>query len=545
MNYDQDSDQTLTVAELGNAELDPGEAAEAIASRGGPSGRTLLWFRETGFQRDTDGLPKQHVEVHAISQALKVVERGPAATYVICVDVAQELDPITGEGEQLSTHLQRIAQSLENGDHATKRLVLLVINGDARPWLKGIRCGKGVFAAAAEGKVASAGDLPKAVESLDAFSDPSWIPVIDGLTPGKIAEIFRNGHHRPALKRMRLAIQTVSGLLRNRGHAVQIMAACALAKVNTVFLGPPGTAKSLLVRLFSKTLGISSENRHISEEQKAMREARFSSGKKGRRMFEYLLTRYTTPEEIFGGVDINLLVSGGIHGRSTVGMLPQAETAFLDEIFKANSAILNTLLSITNERIFYNMGQAFRVNLAFVVGASNETPGDEELGALFDRFPIRVPCMPVSEDDLPALLNDAHRHACGESLQIEKDQKENLRVPQCACLNDLRLLGKIVLGGAYGGTDAFEKGAEFEPWFFQVLKQLRKDFGVSDRTPVNILRLCRALALLDDEPMLKPEHLRAWGYVAPRISQAFDLQKLIAGRIEAFGGRTDALFDGF
>jgi MoxR-like ATPase len=221
-------------------------------------------------------------------------------------------------------------------------------------------------------------------------------------------------------------------------------------------------------------------------------------------------------------------------------LLPQAEIAFLDEIFKANSAILNTLLSITNERLFYNLGQAFKVNLAFVVGASNETP-DEELGALFDRFPIRVPCRPVAQAHLKDVIKKAHGFDCARELHDEKH-----KIKRVACLNDLRLLAKIVQGGICGGTEAFGD-AQFEEDFTKLLMTIRQDYGVSDRTPAQILRLCRALALLDSDggdPQIKGEHLRAWGYVAPKFAAARDLQQLVKARIlQLPGGAKSDLFD--
>lgn len=539
MKYQADSNQPFTVVDVTRSGGELPEAMDAIAAHHSKSGKVILWYRDEGFSGDTEGLPKKQVEAKTISQALRVVEKGPAASYVIALDVAMESDDVLGTDDEMPVYLKRAATALESQSGRGKSLVLVVYNGDAKPWLGGIRHGEATLRAEVAEKERDVRELSGAVEKLETFDTPEWADAIDRLTPADLKRIVDKGEHRKSLERLRAAKALVCDHLKNREHAVEMMIACALAQVNMVFLGPPGTAKSLLVRIFSKTLGVESVSRPIAEEQAAMREARHRKEGKGRRMFEYLLTRYTTPEEIFGGVDINLLVSGGIHGRSTVGMLPQAETAFLDEIFKANSAILNTLLSITNERLFYNMGQAFKVKLAFVVGASNETPSEEELGALYDRFPIRVPCMPVSDADLGALMESAHKHACASGLKMEREH-----VPQVACLNDVRLLGKVVLGGMFGGTDAFEKESAFAEHFFALLKQLRKDYQVSDRTPVNILRVCRALAVLDGAATLQPEHLRAWGYVAPRRDQGLELQRQIAGRVLSFGGKPEGLFDG-
>ncbi len=108
----------------------------------------------------------------------------------------------------------------------------------------------------------------------------------------------------------------------------------------------------------------------------------------GAREFAWLLTKFTTPEELFGPISLAGLQSDRVR-RITAGKLPEAEVAFLDEIFKGNSAILNSLLTLANERAFDNDGQRQRCPLITMVGASNETPEDASLGALYDRFALR------------------------------------------------------------------------------------------------------------------------------------------------------------
>src|SRR5207302_11115615 len=107
------------------------------------------------------------------------------------------------------------------------------------------------------------------------------------------------------------------------------------------------------------------------------------------RYFEYLLTRFTEPNELFGPVDIRAFREG-TYTRKTETMLPEAEIVFLDEIFKSNSAILNSLLTILNERKFANGSKVQDVPLLSMFGASNEVPNDENLAAIFDRFLLRV-----------------------------------------------------------------------------------------------------------------------------------------------------------
>lgn len=135
-----------------------------------------------------------------------------------------------------------------------------------------------------------------------------------------------------------------------------------LAGEHVLLLGPPGTAKSALARGIAQALGGS--------------------------YFERLLTKFSTPEELFGPVSLKALEHDRF-ARVTAGKLPEAEFAFVDEIFKANSAILNTLLTLMNERVFHNDGAPIACPLVTVFGASNELPEGKELEALFDRFLLR------------------------------------------------------------------------------------------------------------------------------------------------------------
>jgi len=360
---------------------------------------------------------------------------------------------------------------------------------------------------------------------------------IHKLSNQEVAALVRNGAHLHSAARIRKALGQVQSLFTRRKHALEMMVACAIARVNLVFLGPPGTAKSLMVRSFCETVGVRPDSTPIANEGPLIDAARKLGGDwtpPRRRLFEYLLTRYTTPEELFGAIDIDLMLQAGTHGRRSQGMLPQAEVAFLDEIFKANNAILNALLSITNERIFYNMGQAFRVDLAFVVGASNETPDEEELGALYDRFPIRVPCKKVDSGELESVIEKSHRFA-------------NLSLPaRIACLNDIRLLSRVVMSGIYGGESVFPANTDFRKHFMEMLLTLREGYSISDRTPAQLVRISRALGMLETGgpvDALGASHLRSFGYLAQRMENAFELQRLVHSRIGRLDSSAVDLFD--
>lgn len=158
-----------------------------------------------------------------------------------------------------------------------------------------------------------------------------------------------------------------------REEIVDSLFVSIVARQHTLLIGPPGTAKSALVTEFSKQFsGIS--------------------------YFQWLLTRFSTPEELFGPVSLQELEKG-VYKRNTAHKLPETQLTFLDEIFKANSAILNALLTAINERLFYNNGTPVKMPLISVIGGSNEYPEEGEgLEALFDRFLLRFELDYIGED---------------------------------------------------------------------------------------------------------------------------------------------------
>lgn len=182
----------------------------------------------------------------------------------------------------------------------------------------------------------------------------------------------------PSRRRLTALLDHLEAGLIERGRIVRLAFLAALAGEHTLLVGPPGTAKSELARRL-----------HLA----------FS----GARYFERLLTRFTVPEELFGPLSISALEQDR-YERMTAGFLPQATIAFIDEVFKANSAILNALLTLLNEREFDNGAGRERCPLISVIGATNEVPADEVAEAFFDRFLMRLPVGPVSAPGFRNLL---------------------------------------------------------------------------------------------------------------------------------------------
>lgn len=194
-----------------------------------------------------------------------------------------------------------------------------------------------------------------------------------------------------AVEKLQEVLSFVKGTFIGKDDIIDLLGISLVAKENAYLLGPPGTAKSAIVRLLSQCI-------------------------KAGKNFEYLLTRFTEPSEIFGPFDIRKLREGELI-TNTEGMMPEASIVFLDEIFNANSALLNSLLMSLNEKVFRRGKETLRLPALMFVGASNLLPEDEVLNALFDRFLVRVKCDYVDTDLLGEVL------LAGWKLETQADIK--------------------------------------------------------------------------------------------------------------------------
>ena len=171
------------------------------------------------------------------------------------------------------------------------------------------------------------------------------------------------------LKKIR---EELKQMFLERADLIDGALAALLSSNHLLIIGPPGTAKSMLADELCRRI-------------------------EGADYFQWLLTRFTTPEEVFGAVSLKALEQDD-YRRVTSRKLPEAHIAFLDEIFKANSSILNAILTLINERLFHNGKEITHVPLLTLFGASNELPEEEELTALYDRFLLRFVVGYIAED---------------------------------------------------------------------------------------------------------------------------------------------------
>jgi len=261
--------------------------------------------------------------------------------------------------------------------------------------------------------------------------------------------------------RIRGAVAQLKSGLVERDCEVRLVLLATICGEHLLLLGPPGTAKSEL----SRRLGTLVKGHY----------------------FERLLTRFSVPEELFGPLSMKGLEEDR-YERQTSGYLPEATVAFVDEIFKANSAILNALLSMLNERLFDNGNSRTEVPLVCMVGASNELPESEELDALYDRFLLRRVVQQVSPRSVPALLEMA-----GKQGTVDWADENNHTVDDgpIITVEEMRSVKDLALGVTDLPKDIVELLCDLRE-FLQ--EKCEPPVYVSDRRLVKIVSMLRVMA---------------------------------------------------
>lgn len=253
------------------------------------------------------------------------------------------------------------------------------------------------------------------------------------------------------IEKLNKVLTHVKDTFIGKNDVVDLLGICLLARENAFLYGPPGTAKSAIVRTLAKAV-------------------------KDGKNFEYLLTRFTEPNEIFGPFDIRKLKEGELL-TNTEGMMPEASMVFLDEIFNANSAILNSLLMALNEKIFKRGKETKNLPALMFVGASNVLPEDDALNALFDRFLIRINVDYVHPDLLQQVL------LAGRKLEnnIETETPEILS-------NEIKELQSL--------CKSIDLKPIYEVYLNTIINLRNTGIAISDRRAVKLQNLIAASALI-------------------------------------------------
>ena len=287
-------------------------------------------------------------------------------------------------------------------------------------------------------------------------------------------------------------IDPVAGSLHGKREIVEVLAVGLVAGENVFLLGPPGTGKSALVHLFARLTGA--------------------------RSFDYLLTRFTEPSELFGPFDLRRLRDGELV-TNTDSMLPEAEFVFLDELLNANSAILNSLLLALNERRFRRGNESFDLPMLMAVGASNRLPEEDALAALFDRFLLRVVCDNVADDHLTDVLRSGwiRERTTTASHVSSRDGSPGKRLD----VSQLRRVQSAVAMVNINGV---------MPAYVDLIRSLRRaGMALSDRRAVRLQRVVAASALLAGRRRAAVSDLWVMRFIWDSPAQG----ELVRSRVEA------------
>ncbi len=299
------------------------------------------------------------------------------------------------------------------------------------------------------------------------------------------------------IERFKLLLREMNRGIYEKETEISLSLLAALAGESIILLGPPGVAKSMVARQLKN----------------AFRDAH---------SFEYLMSRFSTPDEIFGPVSIQKLKTSDTYERAVDGYLPTADVVFLDEIWKAGPAIQNTLLTVINEKIFRNGNREMHLPLKLLVAASNELPAKGEgLEALWDRFVIRIESRPIKmEKNFRAMLLEVK--SCLEVKSEERRVKKQSSTAE-GKVNSTDLF-EDTISDEQIGADVSISPAEYAEWsqaidkigvkeevldaISRIRKALRavnvdeaaerRNIYVSDRRWKNIVRLLRTSAFMQD-----------------------------------------------
>jgi MoxR-like ATPase len=308
---------------------------------------------------------------------------------------------------------------------------------------------------------------------------------------------------RDTIRRVNAVARDLKTRFAARDEAIDLLVLGAVCQENVLLVGSPGTAKTQLIWRFTELIAASG--------------------------FHYLLTSFTEPTELFGPVDVEQFKLG--HYRvQTKNMLPESQVVFLDELFRGSSPILNSLLTILNERVFYNGPVRVPVPLVLMIGATNEIPGDPSLQALADRFMLRADVQVVPEERLDELLDlgwELERDFI-DATQRAADHEPPRKEAATVQIGDL-----VKLNGRLREVDLGPVRSDYA----QVIRELRAEgIQLSDRRAVKGLKLVAGSALLRESTAAGAEDLGALEHIWSRPEEAKAIADVVRPRIATAGG---------
>jgi MoxR-like ATPase len=287
----------------------------------------------------------------------------------------------------------------------------------------------------------------------------------------------------------------------DKQELIDLLLVAAVAQEPLLLVGPPGTAKSDLILKFKDALGVADDD-----------------------YFEYMLTRFTEPSEIIGPIDINELRDGR-YIRREAGKLPTARIAFLDEIFKSNSAILNILLTIINERKFYQDGKPQPVRLRVLFAATNEVPAQGELSALKDRFVLKAESRSVQDAHFTELIDAGLQAEVYRSLHQKPWQEGHCTLTDILKANRYLtyLFGRRSPAGRHdeqNDRQTFFPADVFREFQRLVKTLMREDrVFISDRKLVKLYKLLRVRAWLFSGGTVSRDDLGLLAYLGESLQE--------------------------
>ncbi|WP_372365597.1 AAA family ATPase [Candidatus Uabimicrobium sp. HlEnr_7] len=292
----------------------------------------------------------------------------------------------------------------------------------------------------------------------------------------------------------------------DRDEILKMMITATVAQEPILFVGRPGTAKSLLVSVFCEGIGLQQSE-----------------------YFEYMLTKFTEPGEVMGPVDINALKKGK-YIRKTQGLLPEAKIAFLDEIFKANSAILNMLLTIINERKYYEEGAPVKVPLVMLFAASNEIPDFSEFDALKDRFILKMETVSVKDSHFHELIKYGIEFECRKRSN-SKPWKSDCSLEDFKHLNDYVLryvLPQMVKNEQSMGSEKMTKA------FKTIIDILENELAIeiTDRKLIKLYKLIVTQAFLFNGGKVTMNDMRLLCYCGNNFKDIRKIKKRLTVLLE-------------